>query len=1421
MSKIDVMGNGNTMFRKIVYCSLLTLGFLAGSFSVEAEALPPTLVCDNQINVSLSEDCDALITVEMVLEGESAIPGFDPADFSITISGTPGSVITSPGIYTVTISENAPPNNSCWGHILVEDKLPPIITNCPCAPGNNDPDCVLAILCEDLGDLDMITVPQPTATDNCNNDFTLTFTDDVDGEDCSTSLVTRTWRFTDTEGNVVTCESEYRVDPLALGPIIVPPLQNVELDCGTGTTPQEIFDYFVDTYPPCTLPSCLDPNAPGHDAVVAQYEQLRFEFALERAYPSINGIAIFGNICNLAASYSDAIIPICTSIPGCSGNQKIIRTWTIYDWCNPTSDPWRYTQVIKASDNTPPSIDVKSFTASVDPWGCSTTVYFPEPLHLTDNCTQNAAYVVSTGSGSTDILSGPTGSGSGNINIFFDPDLGYYAPNVPVGQHIFYYNAYDCCDNITSEGIVVTVKDATPPVAITKQDIVVSLIPNPGSVTEPGLTKIFAQSVDNGSFDGCGPVKLEIRRETESCNYDANLTYNNDGHINDHDDDAEDDDQNDLDDGRFVTFCCNDLATYGIDEDGDGVIDYAKIKVWLRVWDDGDLDGFFGSKGDNYSEVWSYVRLEDKSQPTILCPGDITIDCNADSADLGFVGEAVAISSCGSASVKFEDIDRDLTNCNNGVITRKWYVEGSPHIFCYQKITLTGDITGDPIEVFFPNDTIIDCTEDYDIKPYWTAGPCDLMAYSVDRDTFFFAEGACYKILNYWTVINWCTYDPDDVFTDGIWTDVQVVKILDNDAPTIQSCTDFSVPADKDCVNNAVMLTNSAIDEGLCSSNRLSWTVQVDINGDWTIDYTYSSTAPPSSDFYISPTSSGEEVKITLPEGIPGSMTGHRVSWRVSDGCGNNATCTNYFMVVDEIPPTPYCVNLSTALMENGQVELWACDFDLGAFDNCSDNEDLRFTFSSTNPSDDPTYDPSSLCSARIFTCLDLLTSDNGVVTLDVYVWDEKDNFDFCTVFLTLVDNNDSCDDIGSSPIANIAGNIVSEKGEKVENVQVNMVSPQPGFPKNDMTDLSGHYMFSNNFMYNDYQVSGYKNDNPLNGVSTLDLVVIQRHILGIESLDSPFKRIAADANNDQYVTALDLIELRKLILGIYEDFPNNTSWRFVNESAIIDPTNPWPLTETRIVQDLDNNMMQEDFVAVKTGDVNGSAAVNIKSAKNIETRKRPLELNFTDMTYTAGDQVEMTLSSEQMNDLAGIQFTLNTAGLELINVTGNELEVNEANYAPLSKNVTTFSWSSTELKSVNELMTINFLALEDGRLSDNVEISSAVTYAEAYLGSNLDRNPIVLAGRNNSEQDFALFQNNPNPFSGLTTISFVIPEKSDVTLTVMDVTGKVLLTMNDNFERGLNSIDVSKNAINVSGVMYYRLDAGSYSATKKMIIIE
>ncbi|MFO7524848.1 MAG: T9SS type A sorting domain-containing protein, partial [Ignavibacteriaceae bacterium] len=86
--------------------------------------------------------------------------------------------------------------------------------------------------------------------------------------------------------------------------------------------------------------------------------------------------------------------------------------------------------------------------------------------------------------------------------------------------------------------------------------------------------------------------------------------------------------------------------------------------------------------------------------------------------------------------------------------------------------------------------------------------------------------------------------------------------------------------------------------------------------------------------------------------------------------------------------------------------------------------------------------------------------------------------------------------------------------------------------------------------------------------------------------------------------------------------------------------------------------------------------------------------------------------------------------------------------------------------------------------------------------------------------EQFALFQNYPNPFNPSTIIKFTIPSSSFVNLTVYDILGKeVSRLVNEVMPAGNYEIKFDASKLS-SGIHYYKLSAGDYSMTKKMILL-
>jgi hypothetical protein len=86
---------------------------------------------------------------------------------------------------------------------------------------------------------------------------------------------------------------------------------------------------------------------------------------------------------------------------------------------------------------------------------------------------------------------------------------------------------------------------------------------------------------------------------------------------------------------------------------------------------------------------------------------------------------------------------------------------------------------------------------------------------------------------------------------------------------------------------------------------------------------------------------------------------------------------------------------------------------------------------------------------------------------------------------------------------------------------------------------------------------------------------------------------------------------------------------------------------------------------------------------------------------------------------------------------------------------------------------------------------------------------------------DFKLNQNFPNPFNPSTTISFSIPQAEHVKLSVYDLSGREVSLLLDKFLNAGN-YRINWSALNVSsGIYFYKLEAGGFSETKKMIFIK
>ncbi|WP_367389207.1 T9SS type A sorting domain-containing protein [Lewinella sp. LCG006] len=565
----------------------------------------------------------------------------------------------------------------------------------------------------------------------------------------------------------------------------------------------------------------------------------------------------------------------------------------------------------------------------------------------------------------------------------------------------------------------------------------------------------------------------------------------------------------------------------------------------------------------------------------------------------------------------------------------------------------------------------------------------------------------------------------------------------------------------------------------------------------------------------------------------------HAVRILFEDGCGNQTSETIVFDVIDCKGPAPVCINgLTVTLMPTPEGEgcamaIWAADFEGSPISDCTGQGPELFgglprvtkyaIYRAADVEADPDFVPSPDDIGLVLT-----DADEQTTVVYVYAFDEEGNYDYCETYV-LVQLHATCsgDETGT-----IAGIIMTEGNEAVEGVEVSI---NGGMTATMTTNTNGTYSFSNLTLGGDYSVTPYLNANPLNGVTTFDIVKISKHILNVEPLVGPYKRIAADANRSGTITTLDLIQIRKLILNVITAFPNNTSWRFVDANyEFPESTNPWSETFPELINEnnLPGDVLDADFVGVKIGDVNGSAQANALAGDD-RTLNGIFHLQAEDIDLKAGNTYTVAVTAENLNQIEGYQGTLQLSGVELVDIEYGQAQAENFGLRFVDEGTITMSWNHNGGGTTTDvLFSLVLRASEDQPLREALSISSRYTAAEAYPSVLTDISPergeqvfdlgIEFTSGWNATAEFELYQNTPNPFAAATLIGFNLPEDATATVTINDASGRVLTIIKGDYAAGYNTINVTKQMIKgATGVLSYTVTTDNHTATKQMIVVD
>lgn len=764
----------------------------------------------------------------------------------------------------------------------------------------------------------------------------------------------------------------------------------------------------------------------------------------------------------------------------------------------------------------------------------------------------------------------------------------------------------------------------------------------------------------------------------------------------------------------------------------------------------------------------SEIKIRDNQKPTIQCPAAKTLTCQTTDTSPATTGSPLTTDNCGTPTVTFSDVS-NLTTCNVGSITRTWQAADANgnSATCSQTITLTA-VAGS-LNVQFPTDkTLNACASPDALAPAATGQPnitgqsCLPPSVTFTDEKIAPAPPACFNILRRWKVIDWCVYNPNGG-TAGIWEHTQIIRVHDLAAPVITPIADLTVAATLPGCLAQVTLPDLAVSD--CS------TPTVTNNSPYAIGQAANASG-------------------SYPVGI------HTVRFTATDVCGQSATANLKITVLDQTPPTAVCGgNVSVSIPAAGTIAVPAAQLAAASTDNCTPAAALTF-----------------LASPPSVTCAQL-----GSRQITVTVGDATGNTAVCTATLLVKDDQHNC----GLAMAEVRGTVRTIGNVPIANIPVKITAD--GFAASTDCSAVGEYFFDDLPTGYNYRIVAENRNKWMNGVSTFDLLLISKHLLGVQAFDSPYKIIAADANKSGSVTSFDILQIRKMILGLTDTLAGNSSWRFVPKGyQFPNPQNPFeePFPEHIALPGLSANETGLDFVGIKIGDVNLSA-----DATDARSPLDTVFLHVGSMSLKTGQTTSLPLKISGLHEFIGLQFELEIDPVQA-RLVGVEFPENAiltpTNVAQRGEKLAV-SWDSFSGQAAPGDSLLCHILLEsktDVRLDKLLKINAERLAPEAYPDAEARPKTIALAASSpppNLAWDAGPAR--PNPFRTETFVSFHLPAAADLTLTVSDALGRVVFRATEPQPAGAGAWRVLRADLPGAGVYFYQLQTvGQPVANGRMV---
>ncbi|MDH3649133.1 MAG: T9SS type A sorting domain-containing protein [Saprospiraceae bacterium] len=793
-----------------------------------------------------------------------------------------------------------------------------------------------------------------------------------------------------------------------------------------------------------------------------------------------------------------------------------------------------------------------------------------------------------------------------------------------------------------------------------------------------------------------------------------------------------------------------------------------------------------------------------------------------------------------------QEVWSEFDHCGEGYIFRKFKIwqgcPGSPHtpdtLFRHQKIFVGNECVLEKGMFDLPYDTtIFSCGITYDPEgsgnvigeagPDQTGAPvyrfdddCRIVGIAHQDKVFKILGGdaACYKIIRTWYFADWCTkggvIEEDDWYADDQFVDaIHVQKIIVQDTvPPICVITDNIIDGLGATEASCEFTYEAIVDAAdMCGLIDFHWELKNVSNdpaelvqqGDGSIDDLQ------QGQFLVS---------------VANLTTGsYKLVARVRDDCQNESYCERPFEIVAGKKPSAVCISWinvevnpmdldQDGVFDTAMAVVWAEEYNSSSSPAC-DDQSMEFFIELRDGRGDDVLGPDDLDFVEV-------GCDNiGMNLVRFYVKSESGSFDFCDVFLIVQDNNNAC--VPDGPIiSNVFGNIFTVDTMPVGSVGVHGFSTTSD--QNQTTGPDGLYSFD--FVLDEnVTITPTRDGNDIDGVTLMDLILLNQHLVMTAIITDPYLRIAADVDTNGVIDGLDVLQLFALSRGDVDTLQFVDSWRFVRESYVF--TSPTPEAES-FEEDAffiaADPVIQENFIGIKVGDLDLD---RMTSAPPRNLGSAVLETD--NLSFSYGDEFVITIHAQDLDEIVGIQSSLRFSSdvLEFLGTSEDLEPLASSDFISdrrVESGIITLAWhdgGNTIALGDQSILALRFRALANGQLSDHLTISDAPIRSEIYPAIRQKAALSLRFAPVEEVNTWMIHPAAPNPVGAYTKIGWTIPEADEVVVSIFDVVGRLVHVDRKEYISGLHEIRLDRHLFTNPGLYYYQIEYNGTSETNKLVV--